>query len=87
MAKKKSVYVGYSEEDVRRMENGYYMLQFGGDAVVQDGAYAFTPKEVTKLYNSTFKRLLDLIEDGSEKDRKYALDLVAGLLVKPMRLH
>jgi hypothetical protein len=69
------------------MENGYFCLQFGGDFVFQDQYYIFTEREMIKLYNSTLKNLLGIIKDGDEKDRKFALDLIGGLIVRPMRLH
>ena len=84
---KKTKYVGYSEEDVRKMENGYFILQFGGDFVFEDGFYLFTKSEINKLYNKTLKDLLGIIQNGSEKDRAYALDLIPGLVILPMRLH
>lgn len=87
MAKKKSPYYEYSLEDVAIMENNLYVLEVDEDFVLQDGHYLFTGKEVSKLYNSTLKDLKDAIHNGSEKDKKFALHLISGLLIKPMRLH
>lgn len=87
MAKKKSPYIGYTLEQVQEMENNFFVLQFGGDFVIQDGFYIFTKNEISKIYNNTLKDLTGVIEDGCEKDRKYALDLILGLAIKPMRLH
>ena len=33
------------------------------------------------------KDLAGIVADGNEKDRKYALDLIGGMVIKPMRLH
>jgi hypothetical protein len=69
------------------MENTFYVLRFGGDFVIEDNSYLFTKTEIAKLYNKTLNNLLSVIEDGNEKDRKYAMDLAASLFVQPMRLH
>lgn len=88
MAKKKRLsYLGYTEKEVARMENHYFVLQFGGDFMLEDNFYLFTEKEAFKLYNSTLESLVSIVADGSEKDRKFALDLIGGLAIKPMRLH
>jgi hypothetical protein len=84
---KKTAYIGYSEEDVRKMENGFFVLQLGGDFVFEDGFYLFTKNEINKLYSKTLKDILGIIKNGSEKDRAYALNLIPGLLILPMRLH
>ena len=87
MARKKPVFRGYTEDEVCKIERGTYTLQFGGDFIIQDDSYTFNEREVTKLYESTMNNLLNLIADGSEKDRKFAIDLIGGLFVRPMRLH
>ena len=87
MSKKKSPSAGYSLKEIEKMERGHFVLQFGGDFVAQDGFFFFTEKEINKIYNNTLDDLLDIIENGSEKDKKYAIDLIAGLMVKPARIH
>lgn len=87
MPKNKSPYIGYTEQEVAGMENNYYVLQFGGDFVLESEHYLFTKSEVKKLHKKYLKDLMGIVQEGSEKDRKYALDLIGGLAVKPMRLH
>lgn len=87
MKKKKSSYVGYTEPEVYRMENNYFCIQFGGDFLAEDGVYLFTKSEASRAYKATLEDLLDIVETGSEKDRKYALELIANFVVRPMRLH
>ena len=87
MAKKQSAYIGYSTEEVCKIENAFYCLQFGGDFLSEEGCYLFTRNEISKLYNKTLKDLVDIVYDGSQKDSKYALNLICGLIVRPMRLH
>jgi hypothetical protein len=87
MAKKESPFIGYSEEEVIRMESTYFVLQFGGDFLVQDDYFLFTKAEADKLYRLTLRDLVGIVKDGNDKDRKYALDLIAGLEVKRIKLH
>jgi len=84
---KKSHYVGYTDDEVRRMEAHYFCLVLGGDFVSEDRSYLFTKAEITKLHNNTLRNLIGIIEDGEEKDRNYALELIGTLNIKPMRLH
>lgn len=85
--KKKSPYKGYTEEEVRNMENNYYCLVLGGDFILDDGMYLFTKGETAKLWNRTLRNLIDITENGEERDRKYAIHLIGGLIISPMRLH
>lgn len=87
MAKKKSPFSGYTEEQVKTMENNYFCLVMGGDFVSRDSYYLFTRAEVSKLHKDTLKNLVSIAEDGEEKDRIYAMDLICGLKIQPMRLH
>ena len=87
MGKRKSAYIGYSEKEVENMEQNYFCIQFGGDFICEDSYYLFTKSEAEKLYKVTLEDLVGIIESGEEKDRKYALDLIMGFLVRPMRLH
>lgn len=85
--KKNSPFVGYTEKEVQKMENGYFCLQFGGDFILEDKFYLFTEKEVSRLYEDTLEDLLKIISDGDEKDRNYAISLIPGLIIQPMKLH
>jgi len=87
MGPKKSPYIGYTEQEVTQMERGYFCVVFGGDFIIQDKFYFFTLKEANKVYSNTLKNLIGIIADGDEKDRNYALDLIANLSIQPMRLH
>ncbi len=87
MGKKKSAYIGYTEQEVERMERNYYCVQFGGDFLCEDNFFLFTKLEVIKVYNNALKDLSGIVKDGTEKDRKYALDLIAGMSIQQMRLH
>ena len=86
MSKKKS-HLGYTEAEVKKMENMFFVVEFGGDFIIQDNCYLFTKQEASKIYNKTMRNLVNIISDGEEKDRKYAIDLIGKLIVRPMRFH
>jgi len=88
MTKKvKSPYIGYNVDEVLRIESNFYTLEMGGDFVAEDQYHLFSKIEVIKIYNKTLKDLLGIIAEGTDKDRKYAIELIGKLVVKPMRLH
>ena len=87
MAKKKSAFLACSEEEVQNMERNFYCLQFGGDFLCEDRYYLFTKIEIAKLYNITLKDLSEIVRNGNEKDRNYALDLISTMQIMPFRLH
>lgn len=80
-------YKGYTEKELVHMEQNYYCLSLGGDFVMNNKFCTFTQKEMTKLYNQTLDRLVDLSTDNFEKDKKYAIDLIGSLRIVPFRLH
>lgn len=86
MAKKQSFF-GYSDKEVAQMEAALFYIQFGGDAVAEEGYYLFTKAEAKRVYNKMLKDLVGIVADGNPKDKQYALDLIMGFVVKPMRLH
>jgi hypothetical protein len=86
MTKKNSPYKGYTVEEVSTMEKSCFCVVLGGDFVQEDGIYLFTKKEADRLYKIYLKNLLSLIKTGEEKDRTYALDLLPGLIIRPLKV-
>jgi hypothetical protein len=78
-------YKGFNEKEIRIMES-YYCLAVGGDFVINDGCFTYTQKELAKIYNDTLHDLVLLSENGSARDRKYAMDLIGSLRITPFRL-
>jgi len=87
MDKKKSVYLEYSEKQVQKMEERFFVIQFGGDFVSQDDCFLFTKREAEIVFINTLNDMIGIIRDGNEKDRRYALDLILGMSIKPLRIH
>ncbi len=80
-------YRGFTEKELNKCESNYWLLQVGGDFVSNGELTLFTQKELTKLYNEMLGNLIALSQDGSVKDRTYALDLIGSIRVIPFRLH
>lgn len=87
MSKNNSPYVTYTLAEIKTLEENYFILLFGRDCFVEEDYFLFTKKEVERLYKITLKDLSGIVADGNEKDRNYALDLIAGLAIKPLRFH
>lgn len=87
MAKQKSAYLGYTEHEIRMLEDTYFTFQLGGDFVLEGDSYFFTRAEANRIYKNTIKDLRNITIDGAEKDRNYAIDLISGLQIVPLRFH
>lgn len=85
--KKKCPYLTYTLDEVAHMESNYFVIRFGGDFTLDDEHYTFGKPEATVVYKKMFKDLVDIARNGSVKDSKYALDLMATMAIQPMRLH
>lgn len=82
-----SKHISYSEEEANKIEATLFCFVMGGDFVTDGHDYMFTKNEVQILYNKYIKDLIDTVRDGDEKDKKYALDLISGLQINPIRFH
>lgn len=80
-------YVSCTLKELRQMENYSYVIHMGGDFLIYDGFNTFTKKEAEKIYEDTLKDLIAVIENGSEKDSKYAIKILGSLRIAPMRMH
>jgi hypothetical protein len=85
--RKKSIFVGYKEDEVRDMEENYYCLQMAGDFILDDNQFLFTRAEISKIYKNVINDLIDIIHDGNEKDSKHAKYVIGRVFIVPMRLH
>lgn len=86
--KNKFPYPNFKAQELYDLEMTHYFLLMGGDSVCVDGTYTFTQKEVIKIYNEMLAELVGMMHDGlSNKDKRYATDLIASLVVVPVRIH
>ncbi len=87
MSKPKSAYLGYTEQEIRMLEENYFTFQLGGDFVLEGDSYFFNRTEANRIYRNTVKDLRGITIDGSGKDRNYAIDLIGSLRIVPLRFH
>ncbi len=80
-------YKNYSEKELARIEANFFCIQLGGDFLMDEDLFAFTKKETANFYNNTLSNLINLYQDGSERDKKYAIDLIGSLRIVPFKLH
>jgi hypothetical protein len=69
MSNNNSPYRTYTLEEIKTLEENYFILLFGGDCFIEDSYFLFTKKEVEKLYKTTLQDLSAIVADGNEKDR------------------
>ena len=84
---KKSVFLGYSELEVKRLEQSYYCIIMGDDFFIKNKRYVFTKPEATKIYRDTVNKLAELANDGTDKEKEYSLHLMGNMNIVPFKLH
>jgi len=87
MTKNKFPYIGYNEKEIKVMELNGFNLQFGDDFLLEDGRYLFNHSEISKMYKKALRDIVEVIETGSEKEKRFAINLLGSLIVRPMRFH
>jgi hypothetical protein len=85
---KKFPYIGYSEKELKYLEENFYFIQLGGDFIAVDGTHSFPQKEAGKLYWDALDDLVKMAKEGlDEKEVAYALNLIGSLRIQPVRVH
>lgn len=83
----KSPYGQYSLEEVIQVEAGHYFIQIGSDIFAFDGKMAFTRDRAEMFYDSLFKDLTLLKEQGSKQEQEDAKAALFYLRIHPMKVH
>ena len=69
------------------IEADYYTVRFDSDFYNSDGYYLFTKSQANKIYSGLVKDLVGVIHQGTPKDKKYAKEIMLGMIVEPVRYH
>lgn len=86
MAKNKGPFKSYSIEDVKEAESNSFVIQFGQDFFSEDGDFVFTAPQAEKHYNKLLTNIIKMLNEGTEKQRRHALNCLARLEVRPLRI-
>jgi hypothetical protein len=82
-----SPFVGYTVAEVMYAEHTTYAIQVGSDFYVHNGKITFSQKTAVTLYNKVLMNLIDVVNNGTTKQRKKALFCLSTLQILPFRLN
>lgn len=83
----KSPYGQYTEHEVMLVEAGHYFIQVGSDIFSYDGKMAFSRSRAEHFYDSIFKDLTAMKENGNKQEQADAKTCLGLLRIFPMRIH
>ena len=85
---KKSVYRGYSEEDIAATELGTYVIQVGNDLFqAPNGKMAFSLDRAEMFYDDILGGLIAMKKEGSDLEKEDAAACLLHLRIFPLRIH
>lgn len=90
MARKKpndNPYLGFTLEQLFRIESNSFVVQVGDDFFSNDSGYAFTKTKAEYFYDEIYKSLTDLLHTGITKDKEEAMEVLKSFKILPLRLH
>lgn len=87
MAKKKSVFKGYTEDEVMAAEASSYFIQVGSEIFNSKGIFCFNRRSAVIYYNRVLRQVLYQLQNGTKKEKKNAARVLNNLKIQPLRLH
>ena len=69
------------------IESEYFVIRLDGDFFNEDGYMLFTMLQAKAIHKSIISDLSSVIKNGIQKDKAYALELILGLVIEPVRYH
>lgn len=69
------------------IESEYFVIRFDSDFFNEDGYMLFTMLQAKAIHKSIVSDLSSVIKNGIQKDKEYALELLLGMIVEPVRYH
>lgn len=86
MTKKKSVFRGYTEEEIADAEECTYIIQAGSDAFEVNGCFVFSKAKANFYYKKIAKELISQLNSGTKKDQKNTMIILHSLKILPLRI-
>lgn len=87
MAENKYVFGTYTLKQISMIESQYFVVRFDGDYFNEDGYYLFTMPQAKEIYKKLVYDLSSVVQQGVQKDREYASDIILGMIIEPVRYH
>jgi hypothetical protein len=87
MSNNEFVFGSYTIKQVSMIESEYFVIRFDGDFFAEDGYMLFTMSQAKATYRNLVNDLSSVIKNGIQKDKEYALQLILGMVIEPVRYH
>lgn len=87
MTDNKYVFGTYTLKQISLIESEYFVVRFDSDFFNQDGYYLFTKSQAKEIYKKLVYDLSSVVQQGIQKDREYASDIILGMIIEPVRYH
>lgn len=85
--KEKNPFIGFTLEELEKIEMTYYTISIGMDFYSYDGYYTFSKEEVGPVYDEILNDLKSVIKNPkSKKSKEDAIRYLGTLRVQPFRL-
>jgi hypothetical protein len=86
MAKKKSAFIGLTEDEASQAEANSFTVLLGNDFYLKNGKFIFSYNEATKHYDTLLKNILATIDRGTEKQKNSAIKCLGTLQIQQLRI-
>lgn len=87
MKDNEQIFGSYTLKQVSMIESEYFVIRFDGDFFNEDGYMLFTMSQAREIHKSLVSDLSSVIKNGIPKDKLYALELILGMVIEPVRYH
>lgn len=84
---KKHPFVGLTLDEVFAAEQNLYTLQAGNDFYAYKGHYTFDKTSVEKAFYRILKQIEHHLNNGTQKERVVATNILNNLIIRPFRMH
>lgn len=82
----KSPFKHFSVEEVFAAESCSYVILVGTDFYVNQGRMVFSKQAAARYYNHILNQVVDLMRNGTKKQKEHANRVIMSLKVLPLRI-
>lgn len=87
MPKKKSPFVGYTEEEILASEAVSFVVIAGYNVFNNGKQFVFDKATAIRYYNKILKEATRQLIEGNRSEKKNARNILRNLRVEPLRIH
>lgn len=87
MAKEKSPYGDFSEQDVLDAERGRFVICLENDFFLYSDSYTYSKERADELFDLLVEGFWDIWKQGDPKERAQITETLKNFKVIPLRIH